>query len=78
MTWAKHVAQMGEMRNAYKIVVGKPEGKGPLRIYRHEWEDNIRMDLEEIGREDVDWVHLTQDRGQWWALVNKIMNIPVP
>jgi len=52
---------MGEMRNAYKILVGKPEGKRPLGRHRHRWEDNIRMGLREIGSEGVDWIHLAQD-----------------
>jgi hypothetical protein len=60
---------MGGRRNAYNILVGKPEGKRPLGSPRHRWED-IRMDLREIGWESVDWTHLTQDRDQWQALVN--------
>jgi len=57
-----HVERMGEMRNAYNIFVGKPEGKIPLRRPRRRWEDNIRMHVGEIVRGDVDWMHLTQDR----------------
>jgi hypothetical protein len=53
---------MGKMKNAYNILVGKPEGKRPLGIPRRRWEDNIRMDRREIGWEDVDWMHLAQDR----------------
>jgi hypothetical protein len=69
---------MGEMRNAYNIFVGKPEVKRPLRRPRHRWEDNIRMDLREIWWEDVELVHLTQDRNQWLALVNTVMNLGIP
>jgi hypothetical protein len=53
------------MKNGYKVLVGKPEGKIPFGRSRHRWEDNIRMDLGETGWEDVDWIHLTQDRDQW-------------
>jgi hypothetical protein len=59
---------MGEMRNTYKILVRKPEGKRPLGRCRHRWEDNIKKDFTEIRWEVVDWVHLAQDRDHWWAL----------
>jgi hypothetical protein len=62
MGWARHVADMGEMRNAYNILVGKPEGKRPLGRPRHRWEYNNRMYLREIGWEGVDWMHLAQNR----------------
>jgi len=65
MTWVGHVTCMGEMRNAYKILVRKPEEKRQLR-----WKDNIWMDLRETGGEGMNWIHLAQDRDQWWALVN--------
>jgi hypothetical protein len=68
---------MGEMRKAQNILVGKPERKRLLGRPRRRWED-IRMDLKEIRWEDVDWIHLAQDRDQWGALVNKVMNIRVP
>jgi hypothetical protein len=68
---------MGEERKLYKILVGKPKGKRPLGRLRHRWEDGIRMDLREIGWEDGEWVQLTQDRGQWWAVVNMVMNLQV-
>jgi hypothetical protein len=62
----------------YKILVGKPEGKRPLGRPRRRWEDNIRMDLREIGWEVVDWMHLAQDRDQWLALVNTVVKPWVP
>jgi ribosome biogenesis protein Nip4 len=65
---------MGEVGNANKILVGKPEGKRPLERPRRRWKDNIRMDLTETGRECVDWAHLVQDRDQWQVLVNMVMN----
>jgi hypothetical protein len=74
MRWAGNIACMGEIRKAYKIVVGKPEGKRPLGSPRHSWEDNIRMDLMEIGWENVLWIHLAQDKDQWWTTVKTIMN----
>jgi hypothetical protein len=69
MRWAGHVACMKEVRVAYNILVGKPEGRRPLGRPRHRWEDNIKLDLREIGFRDVDWIHLAQDRDTWWALV---------
>jgi len=71
-------ACMGEMKNAFTILVGKPEGKRLLVRPRHRWEDNIRMDLRELGWEGVDWIHLAQDRHQWWTLVKTVMNVWVP
>jgi hypothetical protein len=68
----------GEKRNVYRILVGKPEGKRPLGRPRRRWEDNIRMDLREIGWRGMDSIDLTQDRDQWRALVNTIMNVRVP
>jgi hypothetical protein len=79
MTWAGHVARNGEKKNAYEILVGKPERKRPLGRPRRRWEDNIRMDLREIGwKRVVDWLHLAQDRDQWRAVVNTVMNLRVP
>jgi hypothetical protein len=69
---------MGETRNSYKILVGKPEGEKPLESHRRSWEDNIRMDLRETECGGVDWIHLAQNRDQWWALVNTVMNLQVP
>jgi len=68
----------GKMRNVYSILVGKPEGKRPLGRHKRGREDNIRMDLREIGWEGVDWTHLAEDRDQWQALVNMVMNLRVP
>jgi hypothetical protein len=65
---------MGEKRNSYKLLVGEPEGKKPLRRPKHKWVDNIKMDLGEIGWSDVDWIGLAQDRDKWRALVNVVMN----
>jgi hypothetical protein len=62
---------MGQMINAYNILVGKPHGKRPLRRHRRRWEDNIKMG-------SVDWIHVTQDRDHWWALVNTVMDHWVP
>jgi hypothetical protein len=72
------IRTMGETRNAYRILVGKPEGKRPLGRSRRRWVDNIKMDLGEIGRDGRDWIELAQDRDQWKALVNTVMNLRVP
>jgi hypothetical protein len=69
---------MGEKRNAYRILVGKPGGKRPLGRPRRRWVDNIEMDLRETGWDGVDWIDLAQDRDQWRALVNTVMNLRVP
>jgi hypothetical protein len=69
---------MGEKRNVYKLLVGKPEGKRPLGRPRHRWMDNIKMDLLETGSTVVDWIGLAQDTYRWRALVNAIMNFWVP
>jgi hypothetical protein len=73
--WVGHVAQMGEKRNVYRLLVGKPEGKKPLGRPRHRWIDNIKMEFLEIGLNVVDWIGLTQDRYKWRALVNTVMNL---
>jgi hypothetical protein len=78
MRWAGNVARMGEKRNAYRLLVGMPEGKRPLGIPRRRWVDNIRMDLGEVGWSDVDWIDLAQDRNKWRALVNSVLNLRVP
>jgi hypothetical protein len=68
---------MGEKRNAYRILMGKPEGKSPLGRPRRRWEDNIKMDLRAIGRGYTDWIDLAQDRDHWRALVNTVMSLRV-
>jgi hypothetical protein len=67
----------GEKRNAHRILVGKPEGKRPLGRPRRRWEDNIKMNLREIGWGGMEWIDLAQDRDQWRALVNTVMNLRV-
>jgi len=78
MRWAGHVARMGERRGVYRVLVGKPEGKRPLARPRHRWEDNIKMDLQEVGCGGLDWIDLVQDRDSWRELVNEVMNLWVP
>jgi hypothetical protein len=68
---------MGEKRNAYRLLVGKPEGKRPLGRLRRRWVDNIRMDLGEVEWGGVDWIDLAQDRNRWRALVNSVLNLRV-
>ncbi|KAJ4438577.1 hypothetical protein ANN_14524 [Periplaneta americana] len=72
---AGHVARMGESRNAYRVLVGRPEGKRPLGSLRRRLEDNIKMDLREVGYYDRDWINLAQDRDRWWAYVRAAMNL---
>jgi hypothetical protein len=67
-----------EVRGAYNILVGSPEGRRPLGRRRRRWEDNIKVDLREIGFGDVDWINLAQDRDMWQALVSTVMNLRVP
>jgi hypothetical protein len=69
---------MGEVRVAYNILVGRPEGRRALGRPKRRWEDNIKMDLREIGFGDVDWIHWAQDRDKWHALVNTVMYFRVP
>jgi hypothetical protein len=76
--WAGHVARMGEKRNAYRLLVGRQEGKRPLGRPRRRWVDNIKMGLGEVGWGDVDWIGLAQDRNRWRALVNSVLNLRVP
>ncbi|KDR19299.1 hypothetical protein L798_06094 [Zootermopsis nevadensis] len=75
--WAGHVACMGENRNAYRVLVGKPNGKRPLGRPRHRWEDNIKMGLIEIRCIGMDWIYLGQDRGQWWIFVKMVVDLQV-
>jgi hypothetical protein len=69
---------MGEKRNAYRLLVGKPEGKRPLERERHRYVDNISLDFGEVGWGDVDWIGLAQDRNRWRAVVNSVLNLRVP
>jgi hypothetical protein len=69
---------MGEKRNAYRLLVGKPGGRRPVGRPRRRWLDNNRMDLVEVGWGDVDWIGLAQDRGRWRAHVNSVLNLRVP
>jgi hypothetical protein len=68
---------MGEKRDAYRLLIGKLEGKSPLGIPRRRWVDNIRIDLVDVGWGDVDWIGLAQDRDRWRALVNSVLNLGV-
>jgi hypothetical protein len=77
MRWAVHVGRMAEGRNMYRILVGKPEGKRPLGRARRRWEDEIKMDLREMGWGGMEWNRLAQDRGRWGALVNAVKNLEV-
>ena len=78
MRWAGHVARMGEERGAYRVLVGKPEGKRPLGRPRRRWMDNIRTDLQEVGCGYMDWIGLAQDRDRWRTLGSVAMNLRVP
>ena len=79
MRWEGHVARMGEMRGVYRIFMTKPEGKRPLGRPRRRWEDNIKMDLQEVvGGDCGDWMELDQDRDRWRALVSTVKNRRVP
>jgi hypothetical protein len=69
---------MGEDRGVYRVLVWKPEGKRPLWRPRRRWEDNIKMDLQEVGGGGGDWMELAQDRDRWWALVGTVRNFRVP
>jgi len=78
MRWAGHVVPMGVWRGVHRVLVGKPEGKRPLGRPRRRWEDNIRMDLREVGCGIGEWMELAQDRDRWRTIVNTVMNIRVP
>jgi hypothetical protein len=77
LRWAGHVARMGEGRSVYRILVGKPEGKRPLGRPRHRWEDNFRMDLQDVGCGCEDWIGLAKDRDRWRALASAVMNLRI-
>ena len=78
MRWAGHVARMGERRGVHWVLVGKPEGKRPLGRPRRRWEDNIKMDLHEVGGGCGEWMELAQDKDRWLALVSTVMKLRVP
>jgi hypothetical protein len=78
MRWEGHIERMAEKRNAYRILVGKPEGKKPLGRPGRRWVGNIKTDLRERGWDGIDWIDLAQDRDQWRAFVNTVMNLRVP
>ena len=78
MTWPGYVAPMGEGRDVYGVLVGKLEGRRPLGRPRGRWEDNNKMDLQEVGCGGMDWIELAQDRDRWRALVSAVMNLRVP
>jgi len=78
MRWVGHVARMGEERGVYRVLVGKPGGKRPLRRRRRRWLANIKTDLQEVGCGYVDWIGLAQDRDRWRTLVIAVMNLRGP
>ena len=78
MRWAGKLAHMGEERGVYRVFMGKPEGRRPLRRPRRRWGDNIRTDLQEVGCGYMDWIGLAQDRDRWRTLVSAVMNLRVP
>jgi hypothetical protein len=78
MSWACHLSRMGEKRNAYRLLVKMAVGKRQLSRQSRRWMDNIRTDLREVGWGDVDWIALAQDRNNWRALVNSVLNLRVP
>jgi hypothetical protein len=78
MRWVGKVARMGERRAVYRDFVGKPKGKRRLGTQRHRWQNTIKIDLQEVGWESVDWIDLAQERDRWRALVNAVMNLRIP
>jgi hypothetical protein len=78
MRWSGHLARMGAKRRAYRIMVGKLEGKRALGRPRHMWEGNVKMDIRTVGWGGIDWIGLAQDRDQWRASVNTVMNLRAP
>ena len=78
VSWAGHVARMGERRSVFRVLVGKPEEKRPLGRPKGRWEDNIKVDPQDVGRGGMDWIELAQDMDGWWPLVNAVMNLRVP
>ena len=78
LRWAGHVARIEHYRNAYRVLLEKPEGKRPLGRPRRRWENNIKMDLREVGCDPADWIDFADDRDQWRAYVRAVMNLRVP
>jgi hypothetical protein len=78
MRWVGHVARVEDGRGVYRVLVGRPEGKRSLGRPSHRWDDNIKMNLREIGIDVANWIQLAQDRVQWRACVNTVMNLQVP
>ena len=78
MRWPGHVARMAERGGVYRVLLGKPEGKRPLGSPGRRWEDNIKMDLQEVGCGVTDWIELAKNKDKWRALVNAVMNPRVP
>jgi hypothetical protein len=78
MRWAVHVARIGEDSGVYRVLVGKPEEKRPLGTLRRRWENNIKMDFQEVGGGRGDWMELAQDRDRWRALVGTVRDFRVP
>jgi hypothetical protein len=78
MRWVEHVAHTEDGRGAYRILVGIPAGKKPLGMPKHRWEDNIKMELNDVGWGGMDWIDLAQDRDRWWAVMKAVMNLRVP
>jgi hypothetical protein len=77
MRWVGHVTHLGKSRGLYRVLVGKPEGKRQLERPRCRWEDNIKVDLQEVGCEGRDWINVAQERNSWRALVNAVMKLLV-
>jgi hypothetical protein len=78
MIWAGRVARIGDRRSVYRVLVGKPEGKRSLGRSRRRWEDNIKMDLQEVRCEGMEWIEVAHNRDRWRALVTVVMNFRVP
>jgi hypothetical protein len=78
MRWVRHAARTGQRKVIYRVLVGKPEGNRPIWRHGRRWEDNIKMDLQEVECGDMDWIELVQDRGGWRAFVTAVMNLRIP